>query len=270
MVRTGGLSLLLFATPGLCLAQEHGVLERGGDADSAPAAAPQTGGVPSSSFRIDAFPRALVSNTAGLISRDNIIPFLVGAGLSLTARSFDDEVQDAIADKATGVGDVGDAIGDRFVVTGAIVGLFVLGQVTPDSRFRQVMFDLAQGLIINGVITTALKRSFGRQRPDSTSFSSFPSGHTSSLFSLTTILARHFGPKVGIPALATATFVAVSRVEDNEHFLSDIVAGGTVGFIVGRTVTAHLAHGSVGSERRVSVSPFPVRRGGGVYVSLTF
>ena len=33
------------------------------------------------------------------------------------------------------------------------------------------------------------------------------------------ILNAHFGPKVGIPAAIGAAFVAISRVEDNEHFL---------------------------------------------------
>ncbi len=179
-------------------------------------------------------------------------------------------MRDAIADRATGVGDLGDVMGDRFVFTGAIAGLFTAGQIATAGNFRRVTFDLAQGLIVNAAVVTVLKRSFGRQRPDSTNFHSFPSGHTSSFFMMATILSRHLGHRAGIPATLAAAFVAVSRVEDNEHFLSDIVAGGMLGFIVGRTVTARLGRRPPDGEPRASVTPFPVHRGGGIHVRLAF
>ena len=46
------------------------------------------------------------------------------AGSQFTARSLDTRARDAIGDQATGIGDLGDVMGDKFVITGGILGLF--------------------------------------------------------------------------------------------------------------------------------------------------
>ncbi|MFB3141582.1 MAG: hypothetical protein ACE1Z2_02115 [Acidobacteriota bacterium] len=51
-----------------------------------------------------------------------------------------------------------------------------------------------------------------------------------------TITLRHHYPKASIPAYLTAGLIGVSRLEKNKHFLSDVVAGATLVYIVGRTV----------------------------------
>jgi membrane-associated phospholipid phosphatase len=42
--------------------------------------------------------------------------------------------------------------------------------------------------------------------------------------------------KVGVPSYALAGLVGASRLSQNKHYLSDVVAGATLGYIVGRTV----------------------------------
>lgn len=212
-----------------------------------------------------AFPRQLVSNGVGLFARGNILPFVVGSGLTVTARALDDDIQNAMADQASGVGDTGDIMGSRLVLGGSVVGLFVAGQLAPEGRFRVVTFDLTQGLLINGVLTVLSKEAVGRMRPDSSDARSFPSGHTSGSFMIATVLGHHLGPRVGVPAFLVASFIGVSRVEANAHFMSDVVAGATLGIIVGRTVTAHLGRGAIRS--RLSLSPVAAPGGGGVLVT---
>lgn len=270
MIRQIGLSLLVLAAPTSSVAQENPAGLNGHGPDSVYTSVEPTGSVRSGGYTIGAFPRALATNAGGLISSGNLAPLLMGMGLTLTARSLDDAARTAIGDRVEGFGDAGDFMGDRIVFTGAMAGLFAAGQIAPAGRFRRVTFDLAQGFVVNGVVTNVLKRAFRRQRPDSTNFLSFPSGHTSSFFTMATVLDRHLGPAVGVPATLAATFVALSRVEDREHFLSDVVAGGVIGFIVGRTVSARLGHQPGERDPRLSVAPFPMRRGGGVYVGLAF
>jgi membrane-associated phospholipid phosphatase len=53
------------------------------------------------------------------------------------------------------------------------------------------------------------------------------------------VLLQEFGPKVGVPAYAGAVYVAVSRLSEKQHYLSDVVFGAAVGSIAGRTVTRH-------------------------------
>ena len=74
----------------------------------------------------------------------------------------------------------------------------------------------------------------------------FPSGHAADTFAFATALERHLGWRGAVPAYAFASYVAISRLPANRHWLSDAVFGSAVGIIAGRTVTSHEA------------SPFPV------------
>ncbi len=49
----------------------------------------------------------------------------------------------------------------------------------------------------------------------------------------------HFGPKVGVPAYLAAAAIGLARVDKNVHNLSDVLAGATLGYVVGRTVVKH-------------------------------
>jgi hypothetical protein len=54
-----------------------------------------------------------------------------------------------------------------------------------------------------------------------------------------TALERHFDWRLWLPAYTLASYVAISRLHDNVHYLSDVMAGSAVGIIAGRTVTRH-------------------------------
>jgi membrane-associated phospholipid phosphatase len=117
---------------------------------------------------------------------------------------------------------------------------------------------LAQGFVVNGVVTAGMKAGFSRMRPDGSNDVSFPSGHTSMSFMWATVLSRNYGLKVGIPAYAVAGYVGATRLQENKHHMSDIVAGATIGYIVGRTVTRHRKGGRLS---KVNWMVAPARRG---------
>ena len=77
-----------------------------------------------------------------------------------------------------------------------------------------------------------------RERPDNSGFG-FPSGHAAITMASATVLQQHLGWKVAVPTYALASYVAISRLHDNRHFASDVVAGATAGIIIGRAVTWH-------------------------------
>ncbi len=74
------------------------------------------------------------------------------------------------------------------------------------------------------------------------------------------MLQRHFGWKAGVPAYVVATYVAGSRLQENRHYLSDVIFGATIGILAGRTVTV-----GRGSSRFHVV---PLATTGGVGVAL--
>lgn len=88
-----------------------------------------------------------------------------------------------------------------------------------------------------------LKRKAGRRRPcelephvwsrilPPDEFS-FPSGHTMTAFAVTTPVVAHF-PDAGPVLYGCAVSIALSRVALGMHFLSDVVAGGILGWLLG-------------------------------------
>ena len=64
---------------------------------------------------------------------------------------------------------------------------------------------------------------------------SFPSGHTATSFAFASVIAHryphNFWLKVGVYGLATG--VSLARVAGKKHFASDILVGGTLGYVTG-------------------------------------
>ncbi len=77
--------------------------------------------------------------------------------------------------------------------------------------------------------TYLLKYTVREQRPDSTDKDSFPSGHTSSAFSGATLIHKRYGLEYAIPAYIGAIYVGYSRVNSNQHYTRDVLAGAALG-----------------------------------------
>jgi membrane-associated phospholipid phosphatase len=99
--------------------------------------------------------------------------------------------------------------------------------------------DLIESLAISEGLTQALKYTVRRERPDGSGHNSFPSGHAADTFAFAIALERHLGWKGAVPAYIFSSYVAISRLPANRHWLSDAVFGSAVGIIAGRTVTRH-------------------------------
>jgi membrane-associated phospholipid phosphatase len=107
------------------------------------------------------------------------------------------------------------------------------------------------------MLTQGLKVIVQRPRPDGSGFS-FPSGHASATFATATVLHQRLGWKVGIPAYAVAAGVAASRLQENQHYASDVIFGAAIGIAAGRAVT--IGRGPA----RFALAPTAVHGGAGV------
>ncbi len=130
-------------------------------------------------------------------------------------------------------------------------------------------FDTAEGvklsraLIFTSLSTSILKFGVRRERPDQSNRSSWPSGHTSSMFALAGSLSSSYGIRAAIPAYTASALVAVSRIRENEHWLSDVVGGAFLG-----TYWALISHDVKPTE--VSFIPVPVNDGGMILAQKSF
>jgi len=168
------------------------------------------------------------------------------AGGTATWLAFEYEDADAVArmvHQAPGDlgGDFGNVYGRATVLAGGTAALWTAGLVAGNENMTGAARDLATGLIIDGALVYALKTGVDRTRPNGERWS-FPSGHTSSAFTVAPILWSRFGWRAGAPAYALAVATGLGRIEDHWHFPSDVIAGATLGLIVGEAVAAHHAH----------------------------
>lgn len=126
----------------------------------------------------------------------------------------------------------------------------------PQLARRSARVGLA--VVVAGIVTTGLKEVVGRERPyespgQSNSFkpfsghNSFPSGHSATAFAAAVALDRettgHWVPYLVYPA---ASLVAWSRVHDEKHWTSDVVAGAAIGGWTAWKVETFLAHRALG------------------------
>jgi membrane-associated phospholipid phosphatase len=192
-------------------------------------------------------------NFVGVFSRDNLGPFALGAGLAGLSRFGDVSVRSSFQRSGDSFGNLGDRAGQGSTVVPLTAALFLAGQFSRDSKFQAVTYDIAQATLINGVYTYGLKQVVHRTRPDGSNDMSFPSGHTSNAFAWATVANRHYGPRVGVPAYLAAGLIGASRIRKDKHYLSDVVAGATLGYVVGRTVVR--GDGGAVHARRWALAP---------------
>jgi membrane-associated phospholipid phosphatase len=136
----------------------------------------------------------------------------------------------------------------------ASIALFGTGFVLHDDRLRGAGRDSLEAEVVAAMLVTpALKRAFGRSRPfldegtyhfepsrgNSDAHESFPSGHATNAFAAATAIAGHYDNWI-VPTIvySIAAGVSISRVHDNVHFPSDVVAGALIGHAVGKGLLA--------------------------------
>jgi membrane-associated phospholipid phosphatase len=130
-------------------------------------------------------------------------------------------------------------------------------------------YDLTQALVVNGFYTNTLKHLAGRTRPDGGDRLSFPSGHASTAFTWAAVTQAHYGWKAGAPSYLAATAIALSRVSNDRHHLSDVVAGATLGIIAGRTVVRTNGE-PLGRRKTFALHPVSDASGSGLGPGATF
>ncbi|MEK6644654.1 MAG: phosphatase PAP2 family protein [Planctomycetota bacterium] len=122
----------------------------------------------------------------------------------------------------------------HFALAGA---WYLLGQQTMDDKTYEVGKTLFSALTINGLTVMAGQAASWDRSPNG-EWGTFPSGHTSSSFVFASVLHEAYGPLVGVPLYGLATLAGIERLDDREHYLSDVVMGAVLGTVVGHSVAS--------------------------------
>ncbi len=140
--------------------------------------------------------------------------------------------------------------GNGYFLLGLMTALYASGEVFHQNSLRKTALLSMESWLTSGVIVQGLKIVSGRARPKAgessysfhpfslrSRFHSFPSGHSSSVFAVATVIAEQ-SEKAYIDVLvySIASLVAVSRVHNNKHWPSDILIGSSIGYFVAKKI----------------------------------
>jgi membrane-associated phospholipid phosphatase len=129
---------------------------------------------------------------------------------------------------------------DSPITLGVPAGILLVAAIKRDTTIAKKGFAVGGSLLITGVVTAGMKYGFKRDRPFVTypeieklsngGSPSFPSGHTSSAFSMATSLTIAW-PKwyVAAPSFLYASAVGYSRMHLGVHYPSDVAVGALIG-----------------------------------------
>lgn len=165
-----------------------------------------------------------------------------------------------------------DRISDNFLApfdakySFALMGGFLAqGLLANNKKSVSTSFLMLESYSLAMLFVRIPKNLLGRRRPDawppSDSYdwagpfkgAGFPSGHTTAAFAVASVLANQYHEQKWVPVMAysVATLVGASRIYENKHWLTDVVAGAAIGTLVGNLVCHRWS-----SDTNLSVVPF--------------
>jgi membrane-associated phospholipid phosphatase len=152
--------------------------------------------------------------------------------------------------------------GNLLAASGAIYGS---GLLMRDPKLQRAGILVASSLLINDFVTDKLKDEFQRSRPceaphnyyfdggeGGRHHASFPSGHTSTAFAFAASMATVYKNHRWVPPVSygMATLVGLSRIYDNKHWATDVLAGAAVGILSAKTTNIILKQTEKQLEKR--------------------
>lgn len=141
--------------------------------------------------------------------------------------------------------------GNGVFLGGLLASYYIVGEIFKLDNMRKIALLGVESFVISGVLVGILKYSIGRARPftgesrtsfhpfsSSSRYYSFPSGHATSVFSVATVIAEHSKEfLVDVTAYGVATLVAMSRIQKNKHWVSDVFVGSVLGILIGKKIS---------------------------------
>lgn len=185
--------------------------------------------------------------------KDNLILLLLAGGGSIAfhdtgidhraAEHFEDHRSfPKDLDKFT---DIAGNPGTHFAATGI---WYWMAASKKDDLNVQRSWTMLRALTVTGATTLALKGIVHNDTPNDKDWA-WPSGHTASSFCVASVLDEFYGHNIGIPAYLGAGFVGYRMMDSGDHWASDVLFGGVLGYVVGHAIAGENKNLQVGGFR---------------------
>ncbi|BDC53031.1 hypothetical protein F183_A53460 [Bryobacterales bacterium F-183] len=185
------------------------------------------------------------SNYSSRAVKKYLIPFAAITGTLIATDKFTSRGLPNSSDQLIWSGRASQ-MGAWYSTAGLSGAALLYGQFSGNRHMRETGILALEALGHAQVVTFAIKQATNRRRPvdgdEHIGFwkagTAFPSGHSASAFAVATVFAYEYRQHKAVPiaAYGLASLVAVSRVGARRHWMSDIFAGGSMGFMMGRFI----------------------------------
>ena len=115
----------------------------------------------------------------------------------------------------------------------AVYGLNLSG-VKGKHNFRDRTIIYATSQLISAAMVLPTKQLVGEERPDGSSKTSFPSGHTATAFSSAHFMFREYNETnfwLGISGYPIAAMTGIYRIFNDKHWVGDVMTGAGIGIL---------------------------------------
>jgi membrane-associated phospholipid phosphatase len=188
--------------------------------------------------------------------KKDLLTFSAVLGTGLVLYAFDQEIHSWIQDhQSSSTRDTAQFVsnfGHGFFLGTLLTGLYASGELAQKKGLRRTALLGLESWLTSGAIVLSLKFVMGRARPKTgkgsysfkpfstgSSYYSFPSGHSAAIFSVATVIADQTDSVlVDLCAYGVASAVAVSRISEEKHWISDVFIGSAIGYFVGKKICA--------------------------------
>jgi membrane-associated phospholipid phosphatase len=132
-------------------------------------------------------------------------------------------------------GDFGEVLGHPGLHFGLAGAWYLVSVAYRDEKNHEFSKVLIEALAVNGITTGVLQAAVNQRDPSGDKYG-WPSGHTSSSFTVASVLHEYYGWQVGVPAYMVAGYLAATRVGERRHNVSDLIFGAGLGIVIGHSV----------------------------------
>lgn len=161
------------------------------------------------------------------IDKTGLVILASGSASTLITAQYDDKLysynkKNPVLFSEKDADRIGD-LGNGFLGVGIALTQIVLDQENGIKHFKALLLTSLSHVTISSI--------YRRDRPDGskTLTASFPSGHAAAAFAGAASLSYSYGWVAGVPAYVVASAFSISRLSENKHWASDLVAGAFIG-----------------------------------------